>query len=216
MPRPRSQAPSGALGSTRRGHGARVARGRVLRPGAGSGGPEHTKAPAQLAPPRASCSAAPQQHGRLARSEAPRTAMQRAGQLGEPPLNMYLLHITLQAQIRGYRCSAEGQEGRARVEGAWGARPARNLYLYANAYAMQLQPLSPRTSTAARTRRRRGDVRLTTPPASASSGEGSADDHVHAANAATLEAASVAAASKAAAKSNRQPARASPGLCGGR
>ena len=72
MPRPRSQAPPGALGSTRQGHGARVARGRVLSPGAGSGGPEHTKAAAQLAPLRASCSAAPQQHGRLARSKAVR------------------------------------------------------------------------------------------------------------------------------------------------
>ena len=72
MPRPRSQAPPGALGSTRQGHGGRVARGRVLRPGAGSGGPERATAAAQPAPPPASCSAAPQQHGRLARSEASR------------------------------------------------------------------------------------------------------------------------------------------------
>ena len=84
MPRPRSQAPPGALGSTRQGHGARVARGRVLSPGAGSGGPEHTKAAAQLAPLRASCSAAPQQHGRLARLRALKgreAVPQRAGHL---------------------------------------------------------------------------------------------------------------------------------------
>ena len=147
--------------------------------------------------------------------EAHRTARQRAGQLGEPPLNVYLLHITLQAQISGYRCSAEGQEGRARVEGAWGARPARNLYLYANAYAMQLQPPSPRTSTAARTRRRRGDVRLTTPPASASSGEGSAEHHVHVVQRRDSRDSQRSHGQQAEAMSSRQPARASSGLPSG-
>ena len=70
MPRPPSGARPGALGSPRRGHGARVAHGRGLRPGAGAGGPEHVVAAGQLAPPPASCSAALHEHGRLARSEA--------------------------------------------------------------------------------------------------------------------------------------------------
>ena len=72
MPRPRSRARPGALGSPRQGHGARVARGRVLSPGAGSGGPEHTMTAAQLALPPANCSGTQQQHGRLARSEVAR------------------------------------------------------------------------------------------------------------------------------------------------
>ena len=50
--------------------GARVASGHLQPPAAGSGGPERATAAAQPAPPPASCSCAPQQHGRLAQLEA--------------------------------------------------------------------------------------------------------------------------------------------------
>ena len=72
MPRPRSGAPPGALERPPVEPGARVASGHLQPPGAGSGGPERATAAAQPAPPPASCSSAPQQHGRLARSEATR------------------------------------------------------------------------------------------------------------------------------------------------
>ena len=72
MPRPRSGAPPGALERPPREAGARVARGHLWPPAAGTGGPERATAALQPAPPPASCSAAPQQHGRLARSEAAR------------------------------------------------------------------------------------------------------------------------------------------------
>ena len=72
MPWPRSGAPPGALERPPREAGARVARGHLWPPAAGSGGPERGTVAAQPAPPPASCSAAPQQHGRLARSEVAR------------------------------------------------------------------------------------------------------------------------------------------------
>ena len=72
VPRPRSRAPPGAFERPRRGAGARVARGHLQPPSAGSGEPEHASVAAQPAPPPASCTAAPQQHARLARSEATR------------------------------------------------------------------------------------------------------------------------------------------------
>ena len=64
--------PSGALESPRRGHGSRVARGLLQPPSTGSSGTGHDAAAPQPAPPPASCSAAPPQHDRLARSEATR------------------------------------------------------------------------------------------------------------------------------------------------
>ena len=72
MPQPRSGASSGALERPPREAGARVACGHLQPLGAGSGGTERGMATDQPAPPPASCSAAPQQHGRLARSEASR------------------------------------------------------------------------------------------------------------------------------------------------
>ena len=129
---------------------------------------------------------------------------------------IYLLKITVQAQISGLRCCAAEQEGRARVEGAWGARPAHILYMLASAYTRQLQPSSLRTTTAVQTRRGRGDVCLISPAAPSSSGEGSEKHQMDAATVAALETASAAAASRqqqSRAGSLRAPA---PGLRGGR
>ena len=125
--------PSGALESPRRGHGSRVARGLLQPPSTGSGEPEHDATPEQLAPPPASCSAAPQQHGRLARSEATRRRRSAEATKLTPPIELYLQWITLGAQIGGLRSATDKQEARAGVAWAWGARPAYLLYMLPSA-----------------------------------------------------------------------------------
>ncbi len=65
--RRRSGAPTGAPQDAAERPGSRVARGHLQPPSTCSGGPVNAAAPDQPAPPPASCSAAPQQHGRLAR-----------------------------------------------------------------------------------------------------------------------------------------------------
>ena len=78
------------LETPRRGPGARVARGHLQPLSTSTGEPEHAAAAVQPAQPPASCSAAPQQHGRLARSrghEARRSA--EATQL-KSPVELYL------------------------------------------------------------------------------------------------------------------------------
>ena len=125
--------PSGALESPRRGHGSRVARGLLQPPSTGSGEPEHAATPEQLAPPPASCSAAPQQYGRLARSEATRRRRSAEATKLTPPIELYLQWITLGAQIGGLRSATDKQEARAGVAWAWGARPAYLLYMLPSA-----------------------------------------------------------------------------------
>ena len=121
------------LRAPRRGPGSRVARGLLQPPSTGSGEPEHATTPEQLAPPPASCSAAPQQHGRLARSEATRRRRSAEATKLTPPIELYLQWITLGAQIGGLRSATDKQEARAGVAWAWGARPAYLLYMLPSA-----------------------------------------------------------------------------------
>ena len=114
----------------------------------------------------------------------------------KPPIELYLARCTMHAQDRGRGCSADGQEARARVERAWGARTAHLLCILADAHASQPQPASPRPETAAPTRFRRGDVVLVHPAASPSSGKDRGEVVVDEASAKPLEAASTPAASK--------------------
>ena len=122
----------------------------------------------------------------------------------------------MHAQHRGRGRSGDGQEARARVERAWGARTAHLLSILADAHASQPQPASPRPGTAAPTRFRRGDVGLVHPAASPSSGEGSEEDQVDAAHRCGARDSQPGRGQQAAAPSSRQPAPASRGLHGGR
>ena len=122
----------------------------------------------------------------------------------------------MHAQDRGRGRSADGQEARARVERAWGARTAHLLCILADAHASQPQPASPRPGMAAPTRFRRGDVGLVHPAASPSSGEGSEEDQVDAAPRCGARDSQPGRGQQAAAPSSRQPAPASRGVHGGR
>ena len=87
----------------RRGPGSRVARGLLQPPSTGSGEPEHAATPEQLAPPPASCSATPQQHGRLVCSEAMMRRRSAEATKLKPPIELYLQCITVKACIGGPR-----------------------------------------------------------------------------------------------------------------
>ena len=131
--RRRSGAPTGAPQDAAERPGSRVARGHLQPPSTCSGGPVNAAAPDQPAPPPASCSAAPQQHGRLARSEATRRQRSAEATQLKPPVELYLLWITLGAQIGGLRGATDKQEARAGAAWAWGARPAYLLYMLPSA-----------------------------------------------------------------------------------
>ncbi len=138
----RSRAPPGALESPRRGPGSRVARGLLQPPSTGSSGPVHAAWAEQPAPQPASCSAAPQQHSRLARSEATRQRRSAEATKSKSPVELFLQWITVQAHISGLRSAMDKQEARAGAAWAWEARPAHLLYRLPSAYASWHQPAS--------------------------------------------------------------------------
>ena len=91
VPRPRSlELLREPLETPRRGPGARVARGHLQPLSTSTGEPEHAAAAVQPAQPPASCSAAPQQHGRLARSEATRRQRSAEATQLKSPVELYL------------------------------------------------------------------------------------------------------------------------------